>query len=125
MSLVEQLKGIKKLPWFVITLGVLYMLQPIHTLLPNTTVHGFEVTHPEYTYGVVYYFIISSFIDLNICYIVYRNYENFITELMCWWAAGHLIDQFSKAAIQWTASEELWIIIAILITICKRWKKKK
>jgi len=119
------LQDIRSLQWYILSLVILYILQACHTIVPDIAPLQYQALHPEYTYRVIYYFMVDSLIDINIIYIVYQHYKNLFTELLLWIAVTHFIDQFTKAAIQWTYSEVVWVIsFTVYFYYSRVWKKK-
>lgn len=117
--------GFNKLKWFVASIPVLFILRPLsQVIVPDITLPQFIDTHPEYTYSVAIFFIITALIELNIVYLIYKYHENTFTHLLCWIGLGHFIDKFTQAAIKWSISECVWILISILY-VYYIWKRRQ
>ncbi len=112
----------KELYWYEKGVFLLFIIRTWHPAIMDVPVPIFSEEHPEYTYFVLWYFLCTALVELGLFYILYRRTTSLLTLAGVFWAIGKVVDQFSAAAIEWSASEVIWILV-VVIYIYTVWKR--
>lgn len=117
-------KEFVSMKWYEQSVFILFLLRPLYLLVPAVTIPYYVDINKEYTYQNACYYLITTLIELNICYYVYRQIAGYIPLLFSLIGVGAVIDQINGAALHWNIRTVLWILVALVwVYIVYRRKK--
>lgn len=121
---ISLISGVMKMKWYERSIVLLFILRILRFPGDGVSIPQFIETNPEYTYHVLYYYICTSLIELNIAYILHKKYSSYFTQFLVFLGVGKVIDNLSYASIKWSLNEGMWVLISVAY-IFYVWKQKK